>query len=92
MIYGSDRIKPDAMPALLAERKITFPVLLDPTRAYRKALDLAIYPSATLLDGNGRVVWQGQPYWRKKFADACEAALEKVIGPVDHAQERKAGN
>ena len=28
------------MPALLVERRIRFPALLDPQRSYRKALDL----------------------------------------------------
>ena len=79
MVYGTDRTKPEAMPALLAERKITFPALLDPQRSYRKTLDLSVYPSATLLDRAGRIAWQGQPYWRQRFADACERQIEALL-------------
>ena len=79
-VYGSAGTSADAMPALLADRGITWPVLLDPTSAYREATKIAVYPTVTLMDGDGRIVWQGDPYWRKAFADACEARVEALLG------------
>ena len=64
---------------MVVERKLEFPVLFDPKRAYRKRTDLVVYPSATLLDTKGRVVWQGQPYYRKNFADACETKIKTLL-------------
>ena len=79
MIYGTERTKAEAMSKLIENRRITFPVLLDPKRAYRDAANLAAYPTATLLDGDGKVVWLGQTYYRKPFADACEARIESLL-------------
>ena len=77
-VYGTDRIPPEDMPALLADRKMVHPVLLDPTSAYREAQDLAVYPVGTLLDRDGRVIWQGRTQ-RKTFAAACEKQLEALF-------------
>ncbi len=79
MIYGSEETKAADLPKLLAERGIAFPVLLDPQGTYQAASRLGTYPTATLLDADGTVAWQGQPYWRKRFADACESAIETLI-------------
>lgn len=88
MIYGTERTKAEDVPKLLDVRKITFPLLLDSKLAYRKATRLAVYPTATLLDHKGRVLWQGQPFFRKKFADECEKQIESVIARI---QEEAAG-
>ena len=66
------------MPALLGSRKIIHPVLLDPAGAYHKSIGLEAWPLATLLDQEGRVVWQGATD-RKNFLDACGEALENLM-------------
>ena len=73
---------------MVVERKLEFPVLFDPQRAYRKRTEFVVYPSATLLDAKGRVVWQGQPYYRKQFADACEAKIKALLAPVGAPKEK----
>ena len=77
-VYGTDRTKADEMPALLASRKMIHPVLLDPKRVYREATGLAVYPVATLLDRQGRVVWQGRTALRS-FDEACARQLEALM-------------
>ena len=79
MIYGSNKFTAEQATKVIAERKLEFPVLFDPKRAYRSRTDLSVYPSATLLDGKGAVVWQGQPYYRRQFADACEAQIKSLL-------------
>ena len=79
-LYGTDQLKPEDVPALLAERGIVHPLLLDPTEAYRESLPLAFWPTATLLDRDGRVIWQGVTYL-KTFGDACERQLEALLAP-----------
>ena len=78
---------------MLRERKIKHPVLLDPTSAYRASLNVTVYPTATLLDASGHVVWQGQTYYRQAFADACEAQIRALLGeeaPPEDASEADA--
>lgn len=78
-MYGTDGTKPEAMPAMLANREIKFPALLDPTKAFFKAQRVGAYPVATLVDASGTVVWQGHTALRKQFADACEVEIRTLL-------------
>lgn len=64
---------------MLATREVKFPALLDPTKAFYKAQQVGAYPIATLVDAAGRVVWQGRTAIRKRFADACEIEIERLL-------------
>lgn len=79
MIYGSARTKTEDVPGMLANREATWPVLLDPTAAFRKAQGFGVYPVATLVDAKGVARWNGDTSLRKTFADACEAEIKKLI-------------
>ena len=79
MIYGTERTKAEAVPKILADRKIVFPLLLDPDSTHREATRIAIYPSVVLVDHAGKVAWEGDPYFRKQFADTCEKRIEALL-------------
>lgn len=79
MVYGTEHTEPEDMPALLAGRKLKTPVLLDPGSAYRTTLASPVFPHAILVDGAGTIRWQGHPIYRKRFADACEAAMDALL-------------
>ena len=78
-MYGTEKTQAEELRKRLDECGIRYPVLWDAGSAYREALDLPVYPTATLLDAEGRVAWQGQPYWRKAFADACERRIDALV-------------
>ena len=35
--------------------------------------------SCLLLDRKGKIAWEGAPYYRKQFADACQQEIEAVL-------------
>lgn len=70
--------KPEDLPKLLASRKITYPLLYDPEETYLKSLGMAAFPIATLLNADGKVVWQAET-GHATFSAACEAEIKKLL-------------
>lgn len=72
VVAESERV--EDVEAYIRDRKITYPVLHDPTGVNTKAWGAGGIATAFLLDREGRIVWQGR-IGPQGDAAGCEAAI-----------------
>jgi peroxiredoxin len=71
--------KKDALAKSVEKAELKFPVLWDKDQVNCKAYGIKGYPSAYLIDVEGKVVWEGNPDSEDKtLEDAIKKELEKV--------------
>ena len=71
--------KKDALTKSVEKAELKFPVLWDKDQVNCKAYGIKGYPSAYLIDVEGKVVWEGNPDPEDKELDKAVAKeLEKV--------------